>query len=519
MTRGFYRYNLKPGEHWVSQTERLFAYEIALQHPNVRSALDKIADDLTKNGFLFMQDKQVLNPSFSFEEQIKRNWIPCSKDAIFSIAAQGVLPLYTYEDKKGEGGLVTICPQYETYKLSIRYEKGRPVLRFWWINTIPTKPPFCDYVDPSVEIVSGFGYDPGRCGSLNSLVSCLFPTVNFIDSMLAYATRAENKNTDPTMIVTEQALKPGDMSNANEEVPYNFFVDCDPCEEREEDKYDAQTLEARLGRHQITAEAEAIENQRYRLEVTQELVTASLYNRLKLKPGEAIGNQPLPRPRGDLVNLVKISKETVSEVFKIPQEIFSGSGMGGRVARDTTAAIVAQYRETLRTWARYLEPVVTFIYRSMYEAPDKRHFKALVDKPLRQLMPRLVEGLSQIRVIINFSQGLSTADLEYAVNRGLLDYKIMAQLWLTQNGLPKELLAHEEDILSDATKRQLLLGTAGQSSSKRPREGEEEPKKKNKSQKSEAAADRQKKTDKESTSSSSKKEREQSRKEREQSKK
>lgn len=512
-SRNFYRYNLKPGECFVNEAERKFAFDIAYQHPNARSGLDKLADDTFKNGLLFMQAKQILDQSFEFEEQTKRDWIPCGKDSIFAIAAQGVLPLYRYRDKKS-GQSITICPQYETYKLSVRYERGRPVFRFWWINTIPTRAPYRDYVDKSVEVMSGFGYDPRRDGSLNSLVSSLFSTVNFMDSMLAYATRAENKNTDPTMIVAEQPLRTADMSSEDQQVSYNFFVDADPCKEREEDMFDELTLEARLGREAIDVDAEAIERQRCRMEAAQEIVTASIYNRLQLRPGQTIANQPLPRPRGDLVNLITISKKTVCEVFKIPEEIFSG-GVGGKVSRDTTAAMVAQYRETLRTWARYLEPIMTFIYRSMYEAEDERYFRKMLGKNLRQLMPHLEHTLSEIRVIINVSQGLTTADLEYAVNRGLLHYKVMAQHWLIQNGLPKELLANEEDILSDQTKRQLLLGIKNTEKRSRGEEPEEKESKRQKSDKDDNNNKRKKGKEEEKDQE----ERKQQRKEREKAKK
>lgn len=447
---------LRPGECWVNEVERLFAFEIAQQHPNVRSALDKIADDLTKNGLLFMQHKQVLSVSFKFEEQIKRHWIPCMRLAVFTIAAQGVLPLHTYTDRK-TGQSITVCPHPETYKLSIRYEKGAPVMRFWWINTIPDKPPFMDTVDPKVEIITGFGYDPSRNGSLNSLVSTLFPTMNFIDSMLTFATRAEERNSDPTMIVQQTAAKAANLESASENVPYNFFVDCDSVEKREEDMYDRQDLEARLGRHEVRAQLDAIEAQKTQLGVAQRLITTNLLNRLTLKEGQSIGSQVLPHPRGDLVNLINISKETVSQVFKIPQEVFSGKVLG-HTAEGTASIMMTQYRETLRTWARFLDPIVTLIYKKMYEKYDALEFNRIIDKRLQSLLPQLVDKLSEIRVIINFSQGLTTSEMEYAVNRGLLDYSIMAKFWLTQNGLPKELLANEEDILSDQTKRELLLG-------------------------------------------------------------
>lgn len=522
---GFYRYNLKPGECFVSQTERMFAFEVALQHPNVRSALDKIADDLTKDGFLFMQSREVLSLSYEFEEQIRQEWIPCSKYAIITIAAQGVLPLYTYQDKK-TGQKVTICPHYETYKLSLRYNKGRPEFRFWWVHTIPTRSPYRDYVDKSVEVIHNFGYNPGREGGLNSLVSCLFPMVNFIGNMLQYADRAEDKNTDPTVFVAEQPLKPADMTSEDQEVSYNFYVDSDPCKERPEDIYDELDMEARLGRAAAEADAEAVERQRCNLDSKQKIVTASIYNRLKLRPGESIANQPLPRPRGDLVNLVRISKETVSEVFKIPQEIFSGS-TGGKMARDTTAAVITQYRETLRTWARRLEPIVTFIYRSMYEEEDRRHFRKMLGKPLRHLMPKLEHSLSEIRIFMNVSQGLSTADLEYAVNRGLLHYKTMAQQWLIQNGFPKELLANEEDILSDQIKKELLLGIQNkkekgdssqqqqQSAGSKEKRGREEKEGADKNKEGK----KKQKQEAESSSSSSNKQQEEQKREREKAKK
>lgn len=464
------RITLRSGERWVADHGRQFAFEIAMQHPNVRSALDKIADDLTKNGLLFMQDKQVLRVSFPFEEQIKKDWIPCMRSAVFTIAAQGVLPLYTYLDKR-TGEYRTVCPQHETYRLSVRYEKGEPIIRFWWRNTIPDKPPYIDYVDPKVEIISGFGYDPWRDGSLNSLVSTLFPTVNFIDSMLEYATRAEDKNSDPTMIVQEELPKAANMEDANANVPYNFFIDSDPCEDREEDKYDLQELQARLSRHEIGAEIDAVAEQKSSLGILQRVITASLLNRIKLQPGQSVGTQLMPRPRSDLVNLINISKETVSQVFKIPQEVLSGA-VNARTAEGTASLMVSQYRETLRTWARFLDPIVTSIYRRMYQSHDKRQFNRLVAPTLKNMLPNLVDKLSNIRVIINFSQGLTTQELEHAVNRGILDYRLMAQFWLIQHGLPKELLHREDDILSDQLKRDILLGRAGQT--KRPRQQQQE---------------------------------------------
>lgn len=450
----FYKYNLLPGEEYINQVERMFAFEIAYKHPTVRSALDKITSDLTRNGVMFMQGKQPLTVSFEFEQQIKKQLIPCERDAVFSIAAQGVLPLYKRIDKES-GHKVTVCPHYDTYKISVLYDKGIPQFRFWWIARIPLKKHIMDYVDKNVKIISGFGYDPDINGTLNSIISSLFPTVNFIDSMLEFATRAEEQNTDPTMIIQSPQPKESNIESANISMPFNVFVDSNPNRVRECDKYYQQDLQARFNVRQVSNDAYTNEQLKSMFGM-QSRVTASIFNRLTLQEGQTLANRQLPRARSDLIDLINISKETVSQLFKIPQELFSG-GFSRHIARDTATLLDKQYSETLETWARRLEPIVTNIYKEMYEEEDRKYFEKNVDKQLRKEVPELTQTLSNIRVIVNFSQRLPTEEMEYAVNRGILPYRFMAENWLIQNGIPKELLANTEDILSDAEKKQMLL--------------------------------------------------------------
>lgn len=433
-------------------------YEICQYHPEVFMRIDLITSDLTSGDILFMWGQEVQTVSNDFKKTVNRYWKSFVRDAVKAIMAIGLLPMYIGQLDNGE--YVPIVPSNGSYRIYVLPEIGgtqRYLLSWLNINNNPSYPSL-SWVDTRAIVLGGWGYDPTAEGKLCCPISSILTSVHFITNLRMCATVAEKQNSDPTMVVTQP------KEDVEMEPEVGQFIDCNPVVEEECDKYTRwqENVEIRheLVDKKVQSRVREELSQYYNSQTTVEEksdTTMNPYNYYDLNPGEGVANRQLPRPRGDLVSLDKLIDDRIGRILGVPTELFSPSSS----VRANAELSLTIYQKTITKWSSIISTILTdYVYDPICKQDDNAFKQSLIsesytEKDDSDFLSQSCNSLT-MTVIVSTTHLLSNEDVEYARNRGIINWKTYLRIWASRLRVPIHVLESDEDPLSSADRLSII---------------------------------------------------------------
>jgi len=373
------------------------------------------------------------------QELIDDYWLPFAHDALDCLLVMGVVPV-TFLDVNGS--LVPTVPPVGTYTTTRVFEADTMTMHFEAVAAASPE-------ESEITVYSNFGYDPSYDCELTSLVSCILPQVNYLNTARAQAmvrgelcnhpvlfSQSDAQKTDPETGVTVDFWANTEGSTLHN-VPENTFH-----RSREEQSiyatqrrmYDA----ARRGTMPVAA-ATAEPN----------LVT--------LPPGQKIHQARLSNGNIDVTLANKVYEQTVCAVLGIPRSML----INDSAVKSDVEGTHSIFRRTILHWSRLLGRVLTEVHAHIPNANAKKKVKGKMTKEeLYALKER--EG-----VTVSFPIGLFGTTSEQIFNlytKGMLSYEHYAKYSLKLAGIPQEALESMSDPLTEEEKKSVYVPMVQQAS-------------------------------------------------------
>lgn len=245
--------------------------------------------------------------------------------------------------------------------------------------------------DPSVVVLSGFGYDPCADGTIESVLVSLIH-VYAEKTMRDYLDNEAAKGLAKPVLwyARPDALSAGGTINSNEpidlNVPENMFVNTDASSANMNDRIAQNEQElAQLNQHieqflrvekERANQTKASAKRVTRIRLAEELLDA-LRRLLPLPTGVVFASGvPQPRLSGEQKLRDDQFKEQVLTVLNVPLELINPMA----THRAGVEEVTNRFRSTtLRQWQRWLERILTFAYRMSFRTQSEETILGKID--------------------------------------------------------------------------------------------------------------------------------------------
>jgi hypothetical protein len=257
-------------------------------------------------------------------------------------------------------------------------------------------------LDKDVIVLHDVGFDPDVNGNLTSGLASIIPDIAFLNKMMSCATTAEAIACNPPPATYMESSNVPDSSAVMEGT---FAGDQGLLQETETIKYTrtkAQREEylgqirefQRMYGKKAAAEYWGIHDDalvEHDIEVPAGQAidpngdTMPWARMLNLPPGMRLANLQMPRARGDLVALIKTTRERVCNVVGV------SSSTAGQSTRTRVGSLhqIQATSETTRYWAKTLGKILTDCYLHMICAEHLRHKARTLFQQRRREFPDL----------------------------------------------------------------------------------------------------------------------------------
>lgn len=372
------------------------------------------------------------------EKECKRNpltkqlmqsyWLPFAKDVIDSIICIGLVPV---RYKKINENVIPYVPKAGTYEIHIVTGEDGSTSYDFFSNDKPidiTKP------TPDAFVLSGFGYDPERNGSLCSTIDCLYPHIRFVSDMHDYAIVAEKIRTNPPIIMQRR----GETQNStnDESLHFDQFVDGDNVKLSTHNRYERDKKDIESLQNQNRLFLRAIEGKNlHSLENTEKAIE----NMVPLPNQYNVGTTLQPSARTDFVAINRLSQETICALIGVPRSMI----INDSVTRADIQGSHDVFRQTLIYWKKNVANTLTKVYRILYGEHELQQITMKGKKRKLKDIESFVES-NLVSIDIPTTPYVSNDELRSLYLQGIISWKYYGEYMLRNASLPVDILLKRE---------------------------------------------------------------------------
>jgi hypothetical protein len=325
---------------------------------NPWSAMCKRAiwDRLLQYNFEFRRGNKRIRPKKKYVRRVNIALHDACKEIMTSLINYGVVPVSL---KHTDGGIpVPKIPRGEGF-IKTMEDPIRDVQVFKYYRINNGQGGTVEKFDKKVKVFIDKGYEPDKKGKIRSIIATALDDIRTSTQLKELAMQAEERNCLP-----EKVIEPTSLSQTETEVNVMKLGDRISIKKKQEDM---KTL--------TKAEAEAVRYQEQEVaRVYSQMYAASGYN-----PGVGPGYKPIPsayrlvhqvtpKPRGDLLEFMKMNQDTVCSLYGVPKSILTDSG--SRSAYSGVQANIDTFNNTILSWRKKLSDILTEIFQHIYNDTD-----------------------------------------------------------------------------------------------------------------------------------------------------
>lgn len=355
-------------------------------------------------------------------------WLPFAKDVIDSIICIGLVPI---RYKTIQGNSVPYVPKAGTYEIHV-VTPADGSTKYEFFST--DKPIDITKPTPNSFVLSGFGYDPERNGSLNSTIDCLYPHIRFISDMHDYAVIAERIRTNPPIIMQRRGEN---QSSSNDEgLHFDQYVDGDNVKlsshnQFERDKKDIESLH-----NQNRLFLRAIEGKSLHAVSNTE---KAIENMVPLPNQYNVGTTLQPSGRTDFVAINRLSQETICALIGVPRSMI----INDSITRADIQGSHDVFRQTLIYWKKSVAIILTKVYRILYGEHELQKITKKGKKRKLKDIENFVES-NLVTIEIPTTPYVSNDELRSLYLHGIISWKYFGEYMLRNASLPVDILLKKE---------------------------------------------------------------------------
>ena len=383
------------------------------------------------------------------KQLMQSHWLPFAKDIIDSIICIGLVPV---RYKNINNNVIPYVPKAGTYEIHVvTPEDGSTTYEFFSKD----KPIDITKPTPDAFVLSGFGYDPERNGSLNSTIDCLYPHIRFVTDMHDYAVIAEKIRTNPPIIM--QRRGENQSSSNDESLHFDQFVDGDNVKLSLHNRYERDKQDIESLQNQNRLFLRAIEGKNLHSAENSE---KAIENMVPLPNQYNVGTTLQPSARTDFVAINRLSQETICALIGVPRSMI----INDSVTRADIQGSHDVFRQTLIYWKKSVANTLTKVYRILYGEHELQKITMKGKKRKLKDIESFVES-NLVTIDIPTTPYVSNDELRSLYLQGIISWKYYGEYMLRNASLPVDILLKKEPWSQEDRKEFLGAKKAGASSS------------------------------------------------------